>query len=209
MSLPIPSLELDDAYISDNDVDATNDIVDINNGDKDIDDEDENISDNESGISDTESETDELPNMNNGSFDMVDNDSDDDMTDYTITDYETHTDNISQTLLSDYHHESAVHNNVEIAALCKIIRNDQGIIIDEFHKTFPVLSKFEKARIIGMRIKQLNSGADPFINLPPNTSDSEIIALAEINAKKLPFIVRRPMPNGGSEYWKLSDLEMV
>jgi len=25
----------------------------------------------------------------------------------------------------------------------------------------------------------------------------------------LPFIVKRPMPNGGCEYWKLQDLEIL
>ena len=35
------------------------------------------------------------------------------------------------------------------------------------------------------------------------------IAEKELEAKKIPFIIRRPIPNGGSEYWKVSDLEML
>ena len=27
--------------------------------------------------------------------------------------------------------------------------------------------------------------------------------------EKLPFIIRRPLPNGGSEFWKLKDLELI
>ena len=27
--------------------------------------------------------------------------------------------------------------------------------------------------------------------------------------KKIPFIIRRPIPNGGSEYWKVNDLKNI
>jgi len=27
--------------------------------------------------------------------------------------------------------------------------------------------------------------------------------------RKIPFIIRRPIPGGGSEYWKLSDLDII
>ena len=33
------------------------------------------------------------------------------------------------------------------------------------------------------------------------------IAEKELEEKKIPFIIRRPLPNGGSEYWKVEDLE--
>jgi len=32
------------------------------------------------------------------------------------------------------------------------------------------------------------------------------IAQLEFKQKKLPFIIRRPLPNGGSEYWNVHDL---
>ena len=31
----------------------------------------------------------------------------------------------------------------------------------------------------------------------------------ELEEKKIPFIIRRPLPNGGSEYWNVSDLELL
>ena len=31
----------------------------------------------------------------------------------------------------------------------------------------------------------------------------------ELNEKKIPFIIRRPLPNNSSEYWKLQDLEII
>ena len=36
-----------------------------------------------------------------------------------------------------------------------------------------------------------------------------IIAKMELEAGLLPFVIRRPLPNGGSEYWKLADLAIV
>ncbi len=35
------------------------------------------------------------------------------------------------------------------------------------------------------------------------------IVLKKFEAKKIPFIIRRPLPNGNSEYWRLIDLEII
>ena len=36
------------------------------------------------------------------------------------------------------------------------------------------------------------------------------LTIAEEELKqKIPFIIRRPLPNGASEYWKVKDLEML
>ena len=75
--------------------------------------------------------------------------------------------------------------------------------------TIPFLTKFEFTRILGMRTKQINNGAKPFIKVPEGIIDGYLIAEREIREKKLPFIVKRPIPNGGCEYWKLEDLELL
>ena len=81
--------------------------------------------------------------------------------------------------------------------------------IDDLHKTLPYLTKYEKTRVIGQRAKQINSGAYPFVKVPENVIDGYIIAEIELKEKRIPFIIRRPMPNGGSEYWKIKDLEDI
>ena len=73
---------------------------------------------------------------------------------------------------------------------------------------FDVLG-YEKAKIIGVRAKQLNNGADTFIDIHNNMIDGLTIAEEELKQKKIPFIIRRPLPNGASEYWKVKDLEML
>ena len=31
----------------------------------------------------------------------------------------------------------------------------------------------------------------------------------ELKEKKIPFIIRRPLPDNSFEYWKLQDLELI
>ena len=118
------------------------------------------------------------------------------------------TDINSQDLLQK-HPCSVEHSYHEIQAFTKIIRNEKGEIVDELHKTLPFLTKYEYARIIGVRTKELNDGAEPFVDVDHNIIDGYNIAIKELEEKKLPFIVKRPLPNGSCEYWKLSDLELI
>jgi hypothetical protein len=39
--------------------------------------------------------------------------------------------------------------------------------------------------------------------------DGYVIAQIELEQKRIPFIIRRPIPGGGCEYWNLKDLEMI
>lgn len=111
--------------------------------------------------------------------------------------------------VSLYHPETKTHNDEEIQALSVVTRNSYGDVVDPLHNTTPILTKFEKAKILGIRSKQLDEGAESFIQVPPNVISSYTIALMELKEKKIPFIIRRPIPNGGSEYWKIIDLEII
>ena len=93
--------------------------------------------------------------------------------------------------------------------MSKCVKNENSIVCDPLHMTIPFLTKFEFTRILGMRTKQINNGAKPFIKVPEGIIDGYLIAEREIREKKLPFIVKRPIPNGGCEYWKLEDLELL
>ena len=117
--------------------------------------------------------------------------------------------NIRRDIIGEYHPELSQHNDEEVETLCKIVRDAEGNIVDPLHKTVPFITKYEKARILGERAKQINSGAKPFIKIEKTLIDGYLIALREFEEKKIPFIIRRPLPNGGSEYWKMVDLEMI
>jgi len=114
-----------------------------------------------------------------------------------------------QKIIADFHPELQSHNYDEIDVLSRVVRDENGNIIDPLHKTIPFITRYEKARILGERAKQINAGAKPFVELEPNVIDGYVIALKEFEAKKIPFIVKRPMPNGGVEYWRFEDLEVL
>lgn len=110
-------------------------------------------------------------------------------------------------IIKDYHPELKVHNFEEIQALCKVVRDEKGKIVDPLHKTLPFITSYEKTRVIGERAKQINKGAKHFVNIDPEITDGYLIALKEYEEKKIPFIIQRPLPNGQSEYWRFCDLE--
>ena len=45
--------------------------------------------------------------------------------------------------------------------------------------------------------------------VPETIIDGYVIAELELKEKKIPFIIRRPIPGGGCEYWHLKDLEII
>jgi DNA-directed RNA polymerase subunit K/omega len=116
---------------------------------------------------------------------------------------------IKQKIISEFHPELQAHNYDEVEILSRIVRDENGNIIDPLHKTLPFITKYETARIIGERSKQIDAGAEPLIEIEPNMIDGYLIALKEYHAKAIPFIIQRPLPSGASEYWKFSDLEIL
>ena len=118
--------------------------------------------------------------------------------------------NMTNNIITNSHPESILHNNDEVQKMTYVSRDDNGIIIDKLHKTIPIMTKFEKTKILGERCKQLQSGSEPFIDIDEDGYlDEYLIATRELEAKKIPFIIRRPLPNGGSEYWDIRDLEIL
>lgn len=111
--------------------------------------------------------------------------------------------------LLNFHPESVAVNFDEVRSLCTVVRDNDGDIIDPFHTTIPYLTKYEKARILGLRSKQLNGNIKPMVDVPEYVIDSYRIAEMELEKKAIPFIIRRPLPDGRSEYWRLSDLMFV
>jgi len=138
--------------------------------------------------------------------DAGDEDDDDDDEDY-LQKFDR---DIKKNYIVDYHPECMIHNYEEISALTKVIRDKDNIIVDPLHRTIPYLTKYERARVLGQRAKQINLGARPFVKVPENIIDGNLVAEMELAQKRIPFILRRPLPgNSGSEYWNLKDLEII
>lgn len=133
------------------------------------------------------------------------NDDSDDDTNY-LRKFETE---MHENYIASCHQEMLHLNNSEVNALARVVRNTDGMIIDVMHKTMPMLTKYEKTRILGQRAKQLNQGAQPMVPVDKKIIDGYLIAQLELQQKALPFIIRRPLPGGKSEYWRVSDLEII
>ena len=192
-----------------------NDDDDYEDGEAEVSDESESEQDDNDDDDDEYNEVEKIfksdENTANTAFNIIDEDDDDDNDeDDDDENYlQKFNENIKKNVITDYHPELHFHNYEEIENLTTIVRNENGTIVDPLHQTLPFLTKYEKTRILGERTHQINSGAKPFIPVENDVIDGYLIALAELDQKKIPFIVKRPLPNGGCEYWKLKDLEIV
>lgn len=189
--------------------DADDDFADDDDDDDDVDSLADSVPD------EYQSSSKEVGLARNTSFmdsDFAPNDDDDDEEDYDEDDdhyLQKFGSSLKTNIVSEYHPELKVHNNEEVEALSRVVRNEHGIIIDPLHKTVPFLTKYERARVLGERAKQLNMGAKPLVEVAETVIDGYLIALEEFSQKKIPFIIKRPLPNGGCEYWKFRDLEVI
>jgi DNA-directed RNA polymerase subunit K/omega len=80
---------------------------------------------------------------------------------------------------------------------------------DPHHTTYPLLTRYEMTKIISFRASQIANGASPYILVPEGVTDAYHIAKMELKAKRLPYILKRPLPNGTFEYWRIADLLLI
>ncbi|KAK9905618.1 hypothetical protein WJX75_003178 [Coccomyxa subellipsoidea] len=67
------------------------------------------------------------------------------------------------------------------------------------------MTKYERARILGTRALQISMNAPVMVELN-GESDPLEIAMKELREKKIPFIVRRYLPDGSYEDWTIEEL---
>lgn len=80
---------------------------------------------------------------------------------------------------------------------------------DPKHTTYPLLTRYEITKILSFRASMLANGADPYIQVPEGVTSTEQIAKLELKAKRLPFLLKRPLPDGTFEFWRIKDLLYV
>lgn len=80
------------------------------------------------------------------------------------------------------------------------------LVSKDDHRTYPFLTLYERTKIIGLRANQLSQGSQPFISVAEHVTNVREIARMELEQKRLPYIVKRPLPTGKYEYWRLADL---
>ena len=108
----------------------------------------------------------------------------------------------------------------EIDKKCEIIRNRKIITKDIPQESIeittkngqiaigpPMLTRFEKARIMGARALQLSLGAPTFIEIPKNVTTSLEIAIEELKQRVIPIVIKRTLPNGDYQNISLDKFE--
>ncbi len=171
-----------------------------NNSSTTIDDEDIDSDEEENNLEELYVDDDETEQSND--LEQID--------DFYLYDYkQKFTSNIRKDYIEKIHPEEVHITFDEMNKLSIVKRDENGRITDPLHRTYPILSKYEKTKIIGIRVSQLNKGATPYIKLNTKVLDNSLIAEKELLEKRLPFIIRRPIPNGHFEYWNINDLELI
>lgn len=79
--------------------------------------------------------------------------------------------------------------------------------------SLPIMTKYEFNLLIGLRTLHISRGATPFVELPENFTikrnmELRSIAIKELIDGRLPYIVKRCLPNNIIEYWPISKLNL-
>jgi DNA-directed RNA polymerase I, II, and III subunit RPABC2 len=88
------------------------------------------------------------------------------------------------------------------------IINDNSYNKKKEKLTNPYITKYEKARILGVRATQISMNSPVMVNTDGMT-DPLKIAIKEFQEKKIPLIIRRYLPSGEYEDWKLSEFKFL
>ena len=88
--------------------------------------------------------------------------------------------------------------------------NSINNIYDKYYNntriTKPFLTKFERAKLLGTRSEMIANGSIALVTVPSHINNTYEIAKLEFEQKKIPLMIKRHLPNGNIELWRLSDL---
>jgi DNA-directed RNA polymerase I, II, and III subunit RPABC2 len=97
--------------------------------------------------------------------------------------------------------------------MSKVIIEDYHDIIRSYdpakNSTRNFMTKYEKVKVVGLRAEQLQRGATPYVEFDHRNFNPVEIAQKELDARKLPFMICRTLPNGQKEYWRIDDMIII
>lgn len=76
----------------------------------------------------------------------------------------------------------------------------------------PLITKYELNQVISLRMLHISKGSPTYIPVDrPILSNIELRAFVEreLVEGKLPYMIKRAMPNGKTEYWRLKDMDFT
>jgi len=91
--------------------------------------------------------------------------------------------------------------------------------LDKPKTSNPIMTKYEFSIIISTRANQISLGAQPFVDVSDLNIKSNMelrkVAIRELKAGRLPFMIKRPLPpsqsnpNSKFEYIRVRDMNLV
>lgn len=77
----------------------------------------------------------------------------------------------------------------------------------------PIMTKYEFDQVISLRANQLALGALPFVAIQDKklTTNMQLrqVALREFHENRLPYIIKRTLPNNKFEYYRIRDMVLT
>ena len=102
---------------------------------------------------------------------------------------------------------------MEHSEVKQIFRKDVTDAVKQPRITREFYTKYEYTALLATRAQQIAEGAKPLVSLEGLKQSDPMfvwnVARREIEQRKLPFMIRRQLPNGESEYWSTQELEMM
>lgn len=145
----------------------------------------------------------------------IDDDDEDELPEEDIDDGEETLDNFEEDINEDEDEdEEEEDKDVILDDLDDLINNieeeeneETEEKISDKRTTFSILTKYEKNFILGFRTQQIINGSVILIDINKLKEKSAYnIALEELKQKKIPFKIKRTLPNGKIEIWDLEEL---
>ena len=134
----------------------------------------------------------------------------------TMGDSETIDQSVSYISEDDGDDDGITEDDESVSNLIKSSINDKYEIISnnttyekyytENKKSKPFITKYEKAKLLGVRAQMLSTGSPAMITVPKNVTSTLKIAELEFEQKKIPLFIRRYLPNKEYEDWRLEEL---
>lgn len=94
-----------------------------------------------------------------------------------------------------------------------VFRAEVAENVTQSRVTREYFTKYEYTALLATRAQQLAEGAKPLVELTGLKQSDPMfvwnVAKREIEQRKLPFVVRRQLPDGTAEFWSAQEMEVM
>jgi DNA-directed RNA polymerase I, II, and III subunit RPABC2 len=85
-------------------------------------------------------------------------------------------------------------------------RTDVAVSKIDGRRTLPVMTRFERAKLLAQRAEQIAAGGPITFRNEAKLDNPVEIAQEELRLKVIPFLIVRTLPDGTTEKWNAKDM---